>query len=237
MTFNSPDRTAPSSLIFPVLFSEVVPMQTVQTRWLLASLLLSGAAAAAPPLALSTNNGVTTLSGKVTGWTLGARTLAFSEPGQALARGKIDAGGKFQIVLPTAEQLKHLTTNVSELYDVVGCDDQSSDFDVSNREADLYWLPLISVLKTRPNPKAPFERAQLYNLANGSKDQLRLVYATDYTTVRVAISCPAFGSEKSVVYDLHVVPGWNVALDRLGSETNIHTAPGSLETRWLYGVR
>ncbi|GGR23780.1 hypothetical protein [Deinococcus ruber] len=212
-------------------------MQTTQARYALAFMLLCSVAAASPPLALSTSNGVTTLSGKVTGWTLGARTLAFSEPGQELARGKMNADGTFQIALPTAAQLKHLTTNVGEMYDVVGCDNQSSDYDISNREADLYWLPLISVLKTRPDPRAPFERAQLYNLATGGKDQLRLVYATDDTTVRVAISCPAFGSDKSVVYDLHVAPGWNMVLDRLGSETNIRNAPSSLDTRWLYGVR
>ncbi|WP_407572522.1 hypothetical protein [Deinococcus altitudinis] len=212
-------------------------MRKIRSQFLFFSLLFSGVAAAAPPLVLSTKNGVTTLSGKVAGWTLGARSLTFSEPRQALARGKIDAGGKFQIALPTAEQLKLMTTNAGEMYNVVGCDDQPSDFDIVGREADLYWLPLIAVLKARPDPKAPYERGQLYNLAAGGKDQLRLLYATDYTTVRVDVSCTAFGNDRSVVYNLNVAPGWNVVLDRLGGETNTQDAPDSLETRWIYGVR
>ncbi|MDB5046032.1 MAG: hypothetical protein JWQ08_2082, partial [Deinococcus sp.] len=102
-------------------------MHKIQAALLLAFALASGTACAAPPLALSTQNGVTTLSGKVAGWTLGARGVAFSTFKGEVTRGKIDAAGAFQIALPTAAQLKPLTQTVGDLYDVVGCDDQPSD--------------------------------------------------------------------------------------------------------------
>lgn len=217
-------------------------MQKIHAAFLLASVLLSGVAAAAPPLALSTQNGVTTLSGKVAGWKLGSRGLAFSTFKGELTRGKIDATGAFQIALPSAAQLKPLTRNVGDMYDVVGCDDQPSDFDIVGHEAALYWLPRLSVLKAQPSPKAPvptlpYERGDIYNLTTTGKDELGLLYSTDYTTIRVDISCTAWGDEKSVYYNLNVAPGWNMVLDRVGSKTFIEDAPESLETRWMYGVR
>ncbi|THF70115.1 hypothetical protein E7T06_08665 [Deinococcus sp. Arct2-2] len=220
-------------------------MPKIRAAFLLTLVLISGVAAAAPPLALSTQNGVTTLSGKAVGWKLGARSLAFSNfstPASELTRGKIDDGGTFQIALPSAAQLKPLTRNVGDMYDVVGCDDQPSDFDIGRRDADLYWLPRLSVLKAQPSPKAPapklpYESGDVYNLTTTGKDELRLLYSTDYTTIRVDISCTAWGDDKSVYYNLNVAPGWNMVLDRVGSETFIEDAPESLETRWLYGVR
>ncbi|MFB9990746.1 hypothetical protein ACFFLM_01920 [Deinococcus oregonensis] len=194
-------------------------------------------ASAAPPLALSTQNGVTTLSGTVAGWTLGARTLAFSENKGPLTRGKIDAAGVFQIALPAPAQLKTLIRKVGDLYDVVGCDDQPSDFDISGREAALYWLPRLSVAKARPNPKAPYERGEVYNLTNTGKDELWLLYSSAFTTIRVDVFCSSFGSERGVIYNLNLAPGWNMVLDRVGNDTDIRDAPGSLETRWMYGVR
>jgi hypothetical protein len=220
-------------------------MPNIPAAFFLGVMLISGVAAAAPPLALSTQNGVTTLSGKVVGWKLGARGLAFSTfstPTSELTRGKIDATGAFQIALPAAAQLKPLTRNVGEMYDVVGCDDQPSDFDILGREANLYWLPRLSVAKARPSPKAPdpngsYERGDIYNLTTTGKDELRLLYSTDYTTIRVNISCTSWGDDKSAYYNLNVAPGWNMVLDRVGSETFIEDAPDSLETRWVYGVR
>lgn len=217
-------------------------MHKIRAAFFLALALAPGVAAAALPLTLTTQNGVSTLSGKVVGWTLGARDLAFSDIKGPLTRGKIDAAGAFQIALPSAAQLKPLTQNVGDMYDVVGCDDQPSDFDIMGHEADLYWLPQISVAKARPNPKAPvpklpYERGQLYNLAAVGKDELRLLYSTDYTTIRVDISCTAFGNDKSVEYNLHVAPGWNMVLSRAGYATDIQDAPDSLDTRWLYGIR
>ncbi|ANE42634.1 hypothetical protein [Deinococcus puniceus] len=212
-------------------------MPNIRAAFFLASVLLSGVAAAAPPLSLSTQNGVTTLGGKVAGWKLGTRGLAFSTFRGELTRGKIDAGGTFQIALPSPAQLRTLTQNVGDMYDVVGCDDQSSDFDIVGRDAALYWLPQLSVMKAPPNPKLPYERGDIYNLSSTGKDELRLLYSTDYTTIRVNISCTAWGDDKSVYYNLNVAPGWNMVLDRVGSETFIEDAPESLETRWLYGVR
>lgn len=212
-------------------------MHKIQARLLLALALASGVAGAAPPLALSARNGVTVLSGTVAGWALGARSLVFSETKGPLTRGKVDAGGAFQIALPTPAQLGGLTRKVGDLYDVVGCDDQPSDFDISGREAELYWLPQIAVQKARPNPKAPYERGEVYNLTADGKDELRLLYSSTYTTIRVSVSCSSFGSERSVAYDLNLAPGWNMVLDRRGNDTDIRNAPSSLQTRWLYGVR
>lgn len=212
-------------------------MHKIQAALFLALTLASGVAAAAPPLTLTTQNGVSTLSGKVVGWTLGARGLAISDIKGPLARGNIDAGGAFQMALPSAAQLKGLTRNVGDLYDVVGCDDQPSDFDIVGRDADLYWLPRLSVMKARPNPKAPYERGQLSNLTANGKDELRLLYSTDYTTIRVDVSCTSFGSDRDVAYNLNVAPGWNMVLSGVGYGTDIRDAPDSLETRWMYGVR
>lgn len=212
-------------------------MPKIRAASFLTLVLLSGVAAAAPPLALTTQNGVTTLSGKVAGWRLGARGLAFLDSRGPLTRGKIDAGGMFQIALPSPAQLTTLTQNVGDMYGVVGCDDQSSDFDIVGRDAALYWLPHISVMKSRPNPKLPDERGQIYNLTADGKDDLRLLYSTDYTTIRVDISCTSFGSDRDVAYNLSVAPGWNMVLSGVGNGTDIRDAPTSLETRWLYGVR
>ncbi|WP_425145678.1 hypothetical protein [Deinococcus sp.] len=207
---------------------------------LLACLLALGNAAALP-MTLTTLSGVTTLSGTVAGWTLGQRTVAFLDgsPARVLTSGTIDARGRFRVTLPTPAQLVGLTARAGDRYDVVGCDDQPSDYNVSGREVELYDLPALKVLKPIASKaaagRASYEARSLQNLT--SAGEVTLMYASDYAAVAVNVTCPSFGSMRTVVFDLKLAPGWNAVFSRAGRDTYIENAAPGLSSRWVYSAR
>ena len=200
-------------------------------------LALTLGAASALPATLSTQSGVTTLRGTVARWSLGKRTLAVVDgsPARELTRGVIDAQGRFQIALPTPAQLSGLTRRAGDEYDVVGCDDQPSDFDVSGWKAAIYTLPELRVLKARPPRAAPYETQSLLNLP--AAGEITLMYASEDVFVKVNVTCMSRGDQNTTVFDLHLNPGWTAVLSHAGKDWVVEAAPATLPSRWVYRTR
>ena len=200
--------------------------------------LLTAGLAAALPVTLKVRGSETVLSGSVSGWTLGKRTLAVVDgsPGRVLTRGSIDARGAFQIVLPTPAQLRGLTEQVGQRYDVVGCDDQPSDFAVSGHEAQIYTLPDLKVLRRVPSAGNPFEKAVIRNLP--AAGELQLMYASDSATVQVNVTCQSqqVGGQITAAFNLRLLPGWNPVLQAAGEDWRVGNPPDTLGARWVYAV-